>query len=169
MSQRELHVVKHPQGWTLRSPATTGRKSAFFETQADAVAAGRELVAHGGGGNVVVHRADGAVRERDTVPAAQRRAPRVEGQRTTLRVPDDLAGVAELLAQRLEISRNDALLRLAARGAEQYARELRIAEVRDQRWKAIVAHGGEPASADFPLPEDAEAAVLDARGEAPPR
>ena len=101
--------------------------------------------------------------------ARQRRAPRVEGQRTTLRVPDDLAGVAALLAKRLDISRNDALLRLAARGAEQYERELRIAEVREQRWEAIVANAGEPGAAAFPSPRDAEAAVLEARGESPPR
>jgi hypothetical protein len=95
-------------------------------------------------------------------PAAARAMP-TEGPRTTLRVPEELARVAEALARDLSVSRNDALLRLAARGALQYERERRIAELRDRRWGAVLASLGDLSEGDFPPAEEARAAVLHAR------
>lgn len=67
------------------------------------------------------------------------RAPRSDGRRTTLRVPFALIEVVDKLAAELHVSRNDALLRLASRGASLYEQERRIAELRDQRWQAVMA------------------------------
>lgn len=54
---------------------------------------------------------------RRTGPQPPPRAPRSQGPRTTLRVPGESAAVADGLALELGISRDDALLRLATRGA----------------------------------------------------
>jgi hypothetical protein len=104
---------------------------------------------------------------RSGTEAASRAAP-TEGPRTTLRVPETLARTADALAVELGVSRNDALLRLATRGARQYERERAIAELRDRRWHAVLASIGEPGEADFPSPEAARAAVLEARDAPPP-
>jgi predicted transcriptional regulator len=66
------------------------------------------------------------------------RAPRSEGPRTTLRLPAALADVADRLAREVDISRNDALLRLATRGARLYELEQSIAARRQERWAAVV-------------------------------
>lgn len=94
---------------------------------------------------------------------ATSRAPRTEGPRTTLRVPDALVRTADALAQELSVSRNDALLRLATRGAQLYEQERRVAERRDQRWSAVLAGIGDLGEADLPSAEAARAAVLEAR------
>lgn len=96
---------------------------------------------------------------------ARSRAPRSDGTRTTLRVPRSLAEVAEQLAAELEISRNDALLRLATRGARLYGQEQRIAERREQRWAAVVPGVLDTDEADLPSPEESRDAVLAARDE----
>ena len=92
------------------------------------------------------------------------RAPRTDGPRTTVRVPIGLATSAERLAAELGVSRNDALLRLAQRGAELYEREKRIADVREQRWRAVMAEVGEVDLDQLPSAEEAQEAVLSARG-----
>lgn len=91
------------------------------------------------------------------------RAARSEGPRTTLRVPDALAATADRLARELEVSRNDALLRLAARGARLYEREQEIAARAAERWAAVVPGDVSSDEADLPSPEEARAAVLTAR------
>lgn len=164
------------EGWAVtRSGAE--RASSVHRTQAEAVAAGRRLALKSGGAEVVVHRADGRVRDRNTVGEAafndrerggqrQRssaRAPRSEGSRTTLRLPDALAAVAERLAAELGISRNDALLRLATRGAQLYEQEQRIAARRAERWAAVVPGVVDIEHADLPSLEEARGAVLAAR------
>jgi hypothetical protein len=167
---REVHIVKDRTGsWSLRQQGD--ERVSVYRTQAEAARAGRALAANRGGGEVVIHRADGRVRDRDTVPASKlpatprdsRRASRTEGPRTTLRVPEELARTAEALARELRVSRNDALVRLATRGARQYERERRIAEQRDRRWHAVLASLGNENEADFPPAEVARAAVLAAR------
>jgi hypothetical protein len=144
-------------GWEVRGASA-------HRTEAEAIAAGRRLALKRGGADVVVVDVHGAVRSRDTVgPDAPRRprAPRSEGTRTTLRLPDALAAVADRLADELEISRNDAVLRLATRGAVLYEQELDIAARRAERWAAIV-----PGDVDFdalPSPEEAREALAAAR------
>jgi hypothetical protein len=96
---------------------------------------------------------------------AQRRsrsAP-TDGPRTTLRVPERLIRTVDELAGELGVSRNDALIRLAARGAEQYERERWIAERRDRRWEAVLASLHDLPAGEFPPPDEATAAVLEAR------
>ncbi len=155
------------------------RASSVHRTQAEAVAAGRRLALKSGGAEIVVHTADGRIRDRDTVGAAtldelkregrayvsQRpspRAPRSEGSRTTLRLRDALAAMAERLASELP-SRNDALLRLATRGARLYEAEHSIAVRRAERWAAVVPGVVDVDHADFPSPGEAQDAILSAR------
>jgi uncharacterized protein YceH (UPF0502 family) len=94
------------------------------------------------------------------------RTPRSAGPRTTLRLPDALAATAERLARELDISRNDAVLRLATRGAQLYEQEHRVATRRAERWAAVVAGSVDLDRADVPTPEEARAAVEAARGRA---
>jgi len=83
--------------------------------------------------------------------------------RTTLRLPDALADVAERLARELDISRNDALLRLATRGARLYEHEQSIAVRRAERWAAVVPGAVDIDHAEFPSPSEARDAILAAR------
>lgn len=177
-----FHIVKGPSdGWEVRSVGAKGAKS-VHRTQADAAAAARRLAMKSGGAEVVVHRADGRIRDVDTVGAAAldelkregratrrptARAPRSEGPRTTLRLPARLAEAADHLARELEISRNDALLRLATRGAHLYELEQSIAARRHERWAAVVPGVVDIALAEFPEPTEARAAILATSDDAP--
>jgi predicted transcriptional regulator len=88
-------------------------------------------------------------------PAPRRgRAPGNRGTRTTLRIPPDLAEVVDRLAGELHTSRNDALLRLATRGAALYRQEMEIAELREQRWAAVLESYGEDIDEGEPLSEE---------------
>jgi hypothetical protein len=96
-------------------------------------------------------------------PGRPRRAPRSEGPRTTLRLPAALAASAERLARELGISRNDALLRLAARGASIYDEEHAITQLRAARWAAVYP-GDEQFDEDaFPPPGELHEAILASR------
>jgi hypothetical protein len=177
----DFRITRRPsEGWVVtRSGAE--RASSVHRTQADAIAAGRRLALKSGGADVVVHGADGRVRARDSVGAARldelkrsgraterppARAPRSEGPRTTLRLPDALAAVAERLARELDISRNDALLRLATRGARLYEQEQSIAVRRAERWAAVVPGAVHTDHGDLPSPEEARDAILATRDQA---
>lgn len=172
-----IHVTKQAGGWTVQRSDGT---SSVHRSRSEAIAAGRRAALKRGGAELVVHGADGAIREATPVGAAtldaakrdatigrppRERAPRSEGPRTTLRVPDALVDTAERMAGELGISRNDALLRLATRGAQLYEREQSIALRREQRWAAIVP--GVLDDAGFPSPAEATGAILAARGDAP--
>jgi len=176
-----FHITKRPSdGWVV-TRSSADRASSVHRTQADAIAAARRLALKSGGADVVVHSADGRIRERDMVGAATLdemkrsgqgthqpppRAPRSEGPRTTLRVPDELAAVADRLARELDISRNDALLRLATRGARLYEQEQNIARRRAERWAAVVPGVVDIDHTDFPSPDEARDTVLAARDQA---
>ena len=80
-------------------------------------------------------------------PTANQERPRSDGPRTTLRVPDSLVISAERLAGELGISRNDALLRLATRGADLYETERLIEKRREERWESGGSGEIEPESA----------------------
>lgn len=182
MSEAVYITRQPPQGWAVKR-AGSERASSVHRTQDDAVAAGRRLALKSGGAEIVVHRADGRIREREIIGAAtldeskrsgrgrQRpaaRAPRSEGPRTTLRLPDALAVAAEQLAHELDISRNDALLRLATRGARLYEQEQSIAARRAERWAAIVPGDIDIDRTDFPSTREVQDAILSSRGQAPP-
>lgn len=170
----DLHVVKRPDdGWAVRSSGSA-RAATVHRTQAEAAAAARRLALKHGGAEVVIHRHDGSIRSVDTVGAAEldrrkreqqpppaARAPRSGGARTTLRVPSKLAELADALSRELGISRNDALLRLATRGAQLYELERQTAARREARWAAVVPGVVDVDAVAFPSPEEARRAVLE--------
>lgn len=176
MSQA-LHVSKRTTGgWEVKR-AGAARASSVHSTRAEAVAAARRFALKSGGAEVVTHRADGRIASADTVGAATLdelkrlgrvappppRAPRTDGPRTTLRVPASLSAVADRLAAELGVSRNDALTRLATRGAELYEREQSVAATRAARWAAVVPGVIAIERTDLPSADEARAAVLEAR------
>lgn len=67
MSRNERHVVPHPNGgWDVVAP-NAGRASAHVDTQADGIDRARQIVGNTGGGEVVIHRPNGQIRDSDTV------------------------------------------------------------------------------------------------------
>ena len=101
----------------------------------------------------------------DQVPR-RGRAPGNRGNRTTVRVPPDLAEVVDRLADELHTSRNDALLRLAARGAALYRQESEIAELREQRWAGVLESlGPDIDEGDLPSPQETYDAIMSARAD----
>jgi len=67
MSRTERHVTPNPEGgWDVVAP-NADRASAHRDTQADAIDRAREIVHNAGGGEVVIHGRDGAIRDSDTV------------------------------------------------------------------------------------------------------
>jgi hypothetical protein len=81
-----------------------------------------------------------------------------------LRVPSDLIATVDRFAEELKISRNDSLLRLAARGAGLYEREQRIEQIREQRWAAVLAAQPEvDVSAGVPSADEQYEAIMRAR------
>lgn len=94
------------------------------------------------------------------------RAPSSHGARTTVRVPPELERVVDRLAEDLHTSRNDALLRLAARGAALHERERQIAARAEQRWAAVLAADDDiDGGGDFPPADEAYDAVMGARAD----
>ena len=68
MPRNERHVVPNPDGgWDVVKPDAE-RSSGHFPTQGAAVHRAREIVHNTGGGELVIHRPDGTVRDSDTVP-----------------------------------------------------------------------------------------------------
>ncbi|MHA1740890.1 MAG: DUF2188 domain-containing protein [Candidatus Thorarchaeota archaeon] len=69
MSRRnERHVVPNPEGgWDVRKPSAS-RASSHHETQSEAEARAKEILARSGGGEVVIHDREGKIRDSDTVP-----------------------------------------------------------------------------------------------------
>jgi hypothetical protein len=67
MSDKDRHVVPNPGGgWDVQKPGAD-RASGHFDTQAEATARAREIVANTGG-DTIVHGKDGKIRARDTSP-----------------------------------------------------------------------------------------------------
>jgi len=68
MPRNERHVVPNPDGgWDVKAPGAQ-RSSAHVDTQGDAINRAREIVHNTGGGEIVIHRPDGSIRDSDTVP-----------------------------------------------------------------------------------------------------
>jgi len=66
MSRNERHVVREGERWKVVKPGSD-RASATADTQAAAIDRAREIVGNSGGGEVVIHRRDGSIRDSDTV------------------------------------------------------------------------------------------------------
>jgi hypothetical protein len=66
--RNERHVVPNPGGgWDVKAPGAK-RSSAHVDTQHEGIDRAREIVRNTGGGEVVIHRPDGSIRDSDTVP-----------------------------------------------------------------------------------------------------
>ena len=68
-NRNERHVTPHAEGWQVKKPGST-RASALAPTQGDAIALARQFLENDGGGELVIHRPDGRIRDSDTVPPA---------------------------------------------------------------------------------------------------
>ena len=67
MAKNQRHVVPNPDGgWDVKAPGAQ-RSSSHQPTQAQAEARAKEIVANSGGGEVVIHRPSGQIRDSDTV------------------------------------------------------------------------------------------------------
>ncbi|MGE0059518.1 MAG: DUF2188 domain-containing protein [Dehalococcoidia bacterium] len=66
MPRNERHVVKKDDKWRVVAPHAE-RASATARTQEEAEARARQIVHNSGGGEVVIHRPDGRIRDSDTV------------------------------------------------------------------------------------------------------
>lgn len=61
------HVVPNPGGgWDVKAPGAK-RASGHHTTQVEAERRAKEIVGNEGGGEVVIHRPDGRIRDSDTV------------------------------------------------------------------------------------------------------
>lgn len=54
-------------GWDVNAPGGK-RASSHHDTQADAIARGRQIVSNAGGGELNIHGTDGKIRAKDTIP-----------------------------------------------------------------------------------------------------
>jgi len=67
MPRNERHVVPNPKGgWDVKAPKAN-RSSSHHDTQAEAEARAKEILARIGG-EVVIHDKEGKIRDSDTVP-----------------------------------------------------------------------------------------------------
>lgn len=67
-NKNQRHVVRNPDGgWDVKKPGSQ-RVSSHQDTQAEAEAKAKQIVANTGGGEVIIHRPDGQIRDSDTVP-----------------------------------------------------------------------------------------------------
>lgn len=58
------HVVPHPDGWAVRGEGNS-RATAVYDTQREAIDAGREI-ARNQNGELLIHGRNGQIRERDS-------------------------------------------------------------------------------------------------------
>lgn len=93
-------------------------------------------------------------------PARTPRAPRRAGERTTLRVPDDLAETIARYAEQHRTSTNDALVRLALDGARRYEYEREVEDLARVRREAILDRTPVPPGIRVPSSAETTAAIL---------
>lgn len=69
MGKNDRHVVPNPKGgWDVEAPGAK-RVSSHHDTQVAAIDRAKEIVGNVGGGEVAIHGKNGAIRDKDTVPA----------------------------------------------------------------------------------------------------
>lgn len=105
---------------------------------------------------------------KDELPADQpgtgrMRGPKRKGNRTTLRVPTDLSTTAWEYAEFLGTTPNDALIRLAERGADLYRAERQVERIAGERRAAVFASTDVDPGDELPPPELVERAILSLR------
>lgn len=82
------------------------------------------------------------------------------GRRTTLRVPRALDTEVARTAKELDISENEALIRLAQLGAITTKRQRNVQRVVRQRQAAVAGAGAKTENGPLPSPEEMQAAIL---------
>ena len=71
--RNQRHVVPDKTGhWKVVAPHAK-HSSGNFGTQDEAIGRAREILSHTGGGELVIHRPDGSIRESDTVARGMKR------------------------------------------------------------------------------------------------
>jgi hypothetical protein len=66
MTRNQRHVVRNPDGgWDVKAPGAQ-RASSHHQTQAEAEARAKEILGNAGGGEAVIHRPTGEIRDSDT-------------------------------------------------------------------------------------------------------
>jgi hypothetical protein len=82
------------------------------------------------------------------------------GRRTTLRVPRTLETEISRIAKELDISENEALIRLAQLGAATSKRDREVRRLVGRRRAAVVGAGAARGEGALPSPEETQAAIL---------
>src|SRR5688500_832737 len=90
MAKDVLHVVPHEQAWAVKREGNE-RVSSTHTTQKDAIEAARELAKERD--DIVIHRADGTIRERVTYHDPAVHEVRPVADRTAPIEAEDVAGV----------------------------------------------------------------------------
>jgi len=67
MPRNERHVVPRGDGWAVVKPGAD-RVSDVTDTQQQGIDRAREILRNDGGGELVIHRPDGTIRDSDTIP-----------------------------------------------------------------------------------------------------
>ncbi len=91
--------------------------------------------------------------------AVRARAPKQRGPRTTLRVPEELARIAERRGKDEGLSRNDVLIRFALIGAQQTERMDALRDRAERRLAAWRSRSRTKAASGFLTPSEFEAAM----------
>ena len=74
---KEWHVSKNGDEWVVKR-AGAQRASSRHSTQHEAEIAAKKIAHNQGGGEVVIHRPDGTIRDKDTVPPANDPHPPID-------------------------------------------------------------------------------------------
>ena len=70
MAKSKYHVVPHAErGWAIKKEGAE-RVSTYSSTQRGAEKVAKRLVSSSGGGEIVIHRRDGKIRDSDTIHPA---------------------------------------------------------------------------------------------------
>jgi hypothetical protein len=93
-------------------------------------------------------------------PKRATRSKRPTGRRTTLRVPSSLDTELSRVSRELDISGNEALVRLAALGAERARSEREVRRVIERRHAAVMGSEAIDPSAAFPSAQEMREAIL---------
>jgi len=94
-----------------------------------------------------------------------RRGPTRSGRRTTLTLPADVVEAAERLADELDTSTNDAVVRLARLGAQRQEEIYELEHRVNRRRAALRALSGETEGSQLPDADEARSAMLALRRE----
>lgn len=95
----------------------------------------------------------------------RRRGPARSGRRTTLTLPADVVGAAERLADELDTSANDAVVRLARLGVQRQEAIYELEDRVNRRRAALLALSGETDGSQLPDADEARSAMLALRRE----